>query len=246
MTETTRLPVVSTALRVLTFRIRREELLAMDGRHLAFGLVWTWLVGMGRYWDDPGAKLLQHLGLGSVLYVLALSAFLWLLMWPLCPEDWSFRRLLTFVSLVSPPAALYAIPVERFLSLDVAREMNFWFLAVVATWRVGLLGFYLTRLARLRWYTCIVATLLPLTVIVTALTALNLERAVFDIMSGMRSEGTANDAAYAFLFVLTMLSMMSVGPLLLLYGVFVAAAHGRKRRAAPEAPVEAERERDAA
>jgi hypothetical protein len=24
---------------------------------------------MGRYWDDPGAKLLQKLGLGSVMFI---------------------------------------------------------------------------------------------------------------------------------------------------------------------------------
>jgi hypothetical protein len=226
--------VLRTALRLLCFRSSREELLALDRRHLAFGLVCTWLVGMGRYWDDPGARMLQHLGLGSVIYTGVLSAFLWLLVWPLRPEGWSFERLLTFVTLVSPPAALYAIPVERFLELDAARSANAWFLAVVATWRVALLVFYLTRLAQLRWYAVLVATLLPLTMIVTALSALNLERAVFDIMGGMHSSGTSHDTAYGIVIGLTLLAWLAIGPLLLAYGmlVFIKWRERRKERGA--------------
>src|SRR3712207_7552248 len=45
---------------------------------LAFGLACTWLVGVGRYWDNPRASLLQHLGVGSVVYVFALALLLWL------------------------------------------------------------------------------------------------------------------------------------------------------------------------
>src|SRR3954454_22335388 len=100
--------LLRTALRVLTFRASREELHSLDRRHLAFGLVCTWLVGIGRWWDDPGAPLFLHLGLGSVLYVFILSLLLWLIVWPLRPRDWSYERLLTYVTLTSPPAALYA------------------------------------------------------------------------------------------------------------------------------------------
>ena len=181
------------------------------------GLFATWIVGMGRWWDDPEAHLLQHLGLGSVLYVLVLAFLLWLLIKPLGPKDWSYQGVLTFVALTSPPAILYAIPVERFLDLDAARQVNVWFLAFVAAWRVGLLAFYLRRLAQLPWYGVVVATLLPLTVIVSVLTALNLERAVFDVMSGLRAEGTAGDQAYGVLIALTLFSTILVGPLLLVY-----------------------------
>ena len=55
--------VLRTAARFLTFRATREELLAVDGRHLAFGLAFTWLAGMGRYWDHPSAHLAQSTGL---------------------------------------------------------------------------------------------------------------------------------------------------------------------------------------
>lgn len=139
------IPVWRTVLRVLSFRFAREEMLAVDHRHLAVGLIATWLVGMGRYWDDPLANIFQHLGVGSVIYVFALTALLWLVMRPLCPDGLSYRRLLTFVTLTSLPAMLYAIPVERFFTLAIARSINVWFLAAVAAWRVALLVLYLAR-----------------------------------------------------------------------------------------------------
>ena len=55
--------------------------------------------------------------------------FVWLVIWPLRPKEWSYKKVLTFVSLTSAPAILYAIPVERFLSLPTARSVNAWFLS---------------------------------------------------------------------------------------------------------------------
>lgn len=223
------LGVVRTAVRLLSFRATRDEMLALDRGHLAFGLVCTWLVGMGRYWDNPRAKLLQHLGIGSVVYVFVLSALLWLVMWPLRPADWSYRRLLTFVCLTSPPAALYALPVERWMSLEAARSTNAWFLAVVALWRLSLLCFYLSRLGRLSWFATAVGALLPMTAIVVALTALNLEHVVFQIMGGL-DETSPNSTAYGVLMMLTGVSMVAVLPLLLGYAG-VALARRAARRA---------------
>lgn len=224
-----RYSVLGTAIRLLSFRASEAELAGLGRKELAFGLLATWIVGMGRWWDDPGAHLVQHLGLGSVLYVFVLAFVLWLLIKPLGPKNWSYEGVLTFVALTSPPAILYAIPVERFLSLDAARHLNVWFLAFVAAWRVGLLAFYLRRLAQLPWYAVIVATLLPLTAIVSALTALNLERAVFDVMSGLREEGTASDQAYGVLIALAVLSVALVGPLLLVYVLTWYARRSRSR-----------------
>jgi len=214
---TTNQNVIRASVRILTFRITREELLSLSRSNLIFGIFCTWIVGIGRYWDDPGAKPLQHFGIGSVIYIFALSLLLWLLIWPLRPKAWSYRNVLTFVSLTSPPAILYAIPVERFFSLATARTLNVYFLAIVASWRVALLVFYLRRHARLRPASVAVAALLPLTLIVTALTELNLERAVFDLMGGLRAKGTANDNAYVVLFVLSYLSIMLFIPLVFCY-----------------------------
>jgi hypothetical protein len=208
--------------RLLTFRITERELEHLDRHDLAMGLVGTWLVGMGRYWDDPGAKLLQHLGVGSVLYVFILSLLLWLVIWPLGPRRWSYVRVLTFVALVSPPAALYAFPIERFTSLDASRDINACFLAVVAMWRVALLLYFLRVSACLSVPRTVVGGLLPLTFVVAGLTFLNLERAVFEIMGGLRGVGTSSDRAYRILFAVNVLSFGAFVPLLVAYVIQIA------------------------
>lgn len=220
--------IPGTASRLLTFRTPREEFLRFNEKHLAFGIACTWIVGIGRWWDDPRANLLQHSGVGSVIYIFILSLLLWLVISPLKPEGRSYRHILTFVSLTSPPAILYAIPVERFATLETARTLNVWFLAVVAAWRVALLVFYLSRHARLPPFAIAVAALLPITFIIVTLTVLNLERAVFDLMGGLRGGGTADDGAYAILLGLTMLSMILFIPLLICYIFLIVWASTRK------------------
>jgi hypothetical protein len=68
--------VGSTVTRLLTFKLTKDEMLQFNSRHFAVGLTGTWIVGIGRYWDDEGASLLQHLGLGSVIYIFLLAAFI--------------------------------------------------------------------------------------------------------------------------------------------------------------------------
>ena len=202
--------------------------------HLYVGLLFAWLAGMGRYWDNPRANILQKLGLGSVVYVFALAAFLWLLLWPLRPERWSYFRLVTFIAAVAPPALLYAIPVERFMTLQAARTVNVWFLAVVATWRVVLYVLFLWRVAGLRGLRLFSGAVLPLTVIVFALTALNLEKAVFDLMAGNDpNRGTPSDHAYEVLFLLSFWSFM-VAPVA--FAIYLACVILARRRspASPE------------
>jgi hypothetical protein len=223
-----KLTIPRTVIRLLTFRISREEFLQFNNRHLAVGVGATWIVGIGRWWDDPGARLLQHLGAGSLIYIFLLALLLWLVIWPLKPEGWSYRHVLTFVSLTSFPAILYAIPVERFVSMPAARTLNAWFLAVVAAWRVGLLFFYLRRHARLPGFSILVAALLPITLIIVTLTMLNLERAVFEVMGGLRGGGTANDEAYGVLIMLTLISSLLFIPLLICYISLCAWASMRK------------------
>ena len=205
-------------MRVLTFRATREEFASFTHAHLIFGLMSTWLVGIGRWWDDPGARLVQHLGLGSVAYIFVLAAIIWLLVMPLRPRQWSYRHVLTFISLTSLPAMLYALPVERFFSIDTAVVINLWFLVVVALWRVALFFYYLRRHADLSWFTTLVVGLLPLSAIVVALFALNLHRVVFEIMGGLREvQRSAHDFEYGVLFFLSMLSIFTIVPLLLGY-----------------------------
>jgi hypothetical protein len=223
-----------TAFRLLTFRANEDELAALNHRHLAFGLFCTWLVGMGRWWEDPKASLLQHLGVGSVAYIFVLAVFLWLVLWPLTPARWSFLNVLIFVSLTAPPAILYAIPVRHGLALQSAQTVRLWLLAIVAGWRVALLFFYLRRGAGLAGGRWILAALFPLLLIVFVLTALNLERVVFDFMGGIRAaDKTVNDSAYGVLVLITMISMLAFLPLLASYLFLsvnsVLTKYGRRR-----------------
>lgn len=210
--------VATNAFRVLTFRRPSASIVVHWPAYLAFGLAFTWLAGVGRYWDNPRASLWQHLGLGSVAYVFTLALVLWGLLLPLRPRRWTYRNVLVFITLTAPPAVIYAIPVERFMPLAAAQSVNAWFLAVVATWRVALLIWFLRRVSGLTGLSIVVGTLLPLTLIVSALTALNLEHVVFQLMAGMApEERSANDLSYTVVMVLAVFSVFASPVLLLAY-----------------------------
>jgi len=210
--------ILSTTIRLLTFRSSEAELQTLNYRHLIFGLICTWLVGAGRWWEDPKASLLQHLGVGSVVYVFILAFFLWMVLWPLTPPHWSYFNILIFLTLTAPPAILYAVPVRHGLELPTAQTIRLWFLAVVAGWRVALLIFYLRRGAGLVGFRWVLAALFPLLFIVFTLTALNLEKVVFDFMGGVRqSDRTVNDTAYGVLVLLCMFSLLAFLPVLAAY-----------------------------
>jgi hypothetical protein len=219
------------ALRVLTFRTPSATISQHWQAFLIFGLLFTWLAGIGRYWDNSRAYLWQYLGLGSVAYVFCLAFLLWLLLLPLKPKLWSYRNVLVFVTLTSPPALLYAIPVEKFMSLPAAQITNAWFLAVVAIWRVALLIWFLRSFAGLSAGVIVVATMLPLVLIVVALASLNLEHVVFDIMGGLRpEERSPNDLSYG---IVTMLALLSVLAFPFLLAAYAWLAYRARRRYLP-------------
>lgn len=213
--------LIKTIARLLTFKLTKNEMLQFTWKHFAAGLIGTWAAGIGRYWDDEGASLLQHLGLGSVIYIFLLALFIWLILKPFFIENWSYFNILTFISLTSFPAIFYAIPVERFYPISVANTINVWFLAIVAAWRLVLLYFFLKRFTDLSTGNIVVVTLLPICLIITTLTILNLHRVVFDIMGGRRNP-TPHDGAYDVLVFLTVVSAILVLPLLIAYGLEVS------------------------
>jgi len=174
--------IAQTIVRLLTFKITREEILQLNINYFIIGLFGTWVVGMGRYWDDKGASLLQHLGFGSVIYIFILAGFIWLILKPFFIDNWNYFTVLTFISLTSFPAILYAIPVERFFSIEIANTTNVWFLLIVAVWRLGLLYYFLKHFTKLGTGDILTVTLMPICLIISVLTVLNLHRVVFNIM----------------------------------------------------------------
>ena len=207
--------------RVLTFRASRRDLQDLRGVHLAGGILATWLVGMGRYWDHPRANLLQYLGTGSVAYVFVLAAILWLSFGLLHPRHHSYRGILTFITMTSPPAMLYAIPVERFTDPDTAAHLNIGFLAAVACWRIALVIFYAMRALELPAVAAAAGLALPVLGIIVSLAILNLDHVVFDFMGGIEKDRSGvlagREAAYMATLGLTWISILAFIPTLLVY-----------------------------
>lgn len=227
--------VIRTEIRFLSFQYVKPDMKNLANYYLAFGLFSAWIVGIGRYWDNPRADLWQHLGLGSLAYIFILALILWLLIMPLKPERWSYKSVLIFVGMTSVPGILYAIPVERFFTMETASLLNIIFLALVATWRVVLLFLYMKRSAKLSGLSVVVACVLPLTIIVSVLAVLNLEHVVFRIMAGIsEDERSANDAAYTILLIITYFSYMASPVLLLTYIGMIFKRHKDSKKSHKE------------
>lgn len=95
----------------------------------------------------------------------------------------------------------------------------------MATWRVALYVAFLRRTAGLSFSAVVVSTLLPLTIIVVALTALNLEHVVFEIMGGIRDvDKSVNDGAYTVVVVLSLLSVFLAPVVAIAYAILVYLA----------------------
>jgi hypothetical protein len=118
------------------------------------------------------------------------------------------------------------------MDLDSAQIANGWFLAVVATWRVGLYLNFLVKVAKLSVFRILVATLLPLTAIIVSLATLNLEHVVFEFMSGIRpEERSPNDKAYLFIWLLSIFAYVTFPISLCLYLIAVFKNPGNRNDA---------------
>jgi hypothetical protein len=207
----------------LTFRADGDEIAEWDHRHLVLGLVCTWIAGMGRNWDNLDAAFFQKAGVGSLAYVLLLSGFLWIIIRPLKPENGSDWKLLTMVCLTSPLAWLYAIPVERFTDLETAHNLNLGFLGVVAAWRVALLVFYLHQAAGFSPFAVAVATLFPLSLIVSGLGVLREAAHIMATMGGLRDKASADPVEQLVAQIVTV-SNYAFLPLLICYAFLVVTS----------------------
>lgn len=223
------LEVLKTQLSFLFFKQVKPNLEKYQKEYLVMVLSFTALAGMGRYWDNPRAHWWQLIGLGSLMYLFIMTFFLWAIIYPLRPQNWSYRNVLIFVGMTSPPAILYAIPVEKFMSMKEAQSINVYFLGIVALWRMVLLFRYLSHSAKLSSIYILVAGSLPIVLIVAGLTFLNLEHVVFSIMGGLRPEDVSgNDGTYFVLLLITYSSLFVAPILLLIYGVLCVTRSNNK------------------
>lgn len=202
--------------KILFFNFKKEDIHSFNQTHLLTGLTGTWLAGIGRYWDHPNAEVLQYAGLGSVIYIFVLALLLYVIVLPYRLKTWNYFKVLTFISLTSFPAILYAIPVEQFMSMKLAASINAWFLGIVALWRLALLFRFLKVFDDLKWHNVSFIALFPMCLLIVTLTILNLEKAVFNIMGGLR-QTTGREKAYDVLLSLTFFSMILIIPLFIGY-----------------------------
>lgn len=172
--------------RILTLTANKKELLSLDNDVFMWGLVMVWFAGLGRYWDAPLEPFFMRSGLPSLIYIFVLGAFLWMFIWLLRPSNWSYMRLVTYISMTGVPAFLYAIPFERMYGVERGAECNATVLVVVASWRVLMLGNYLVRVSSLNVLSVTVALLLPLMTVVSVLMSMHKLVDVVNMMGGLR------------------------------------------------------------
>jgi hypothetical protein len=110
--------------RFLVFQPLRGDVATHWRRYLLVGLAITWLVGVGRTWDNAYAPLWLRSGLPSVLYAIALAGFIWAIVAALRPGRWTYRNVLLMLTMTAAPGLIYAVPVEQFLNENTARETD--------------------------------------------------------------------------------------------------------------------------
>lgn len=220
--------------KLLAGRLRDPDTDPLTGDHLGAGLLFAAVAGVGRYWDHPRAAAIMHTGLGSVGYVFVLAGFIWLLGLPLRIRPWSYRDLLTYISLTSPLAFLYALPVELWFPIETARMANLTFLLIVASWRVFLYARYLSRRVVLSVGGTFVMIVLPLSMIVNVLTFLNLDRVIVDFMSGIDDGGSGSGESYFWVGLISALSQLIWPFALIAYIVRSVSAWQSSRRNSSE------------
>lgn len=217
-----------TIFRILTFRATREELQENVAALLVTALVITWIVGIGRWWDDPrDLPLFARMGIGSVLYVFGMAAILWVTFAPLVSERLGTHHFVAFVASTSLPGLVYAVPVERWTDMDTAATYNVFALLFVSVYRVSLLVWFCRRISKLNWIESMVTTFLPISVIAFVLTALGHAASVMDIMGGLRDRMSKSDME----MIVGLIGCLSivVGPVLIV--IYIAmASHARYMR----------------
>lgn len=182
---------------ILTFRFTAEDCDSFNYRHLLFGLFTTWLVGIGRAWHNPRVAEFQHWGVGSLGVVVGIALLIYIIVWLLRPEHWSFFNVLTFVSLTALPGAMFVYPYP-------SGETKALLLLILSVWRVALLGVYIVRYSELEAKYCFYSIYLPCGLTLVGLTMLNLQHATFAIMG--HAPSTPDNTSYEWLLLLSILS----------------------------------------
>lgn len=225
-------------LTILGFLVgRRQAILDIAAsRHAIWlGLLFVLSAGFAREYD--GEDLLHepwHLFIplaASLVTSTILYCVLWVVMrgWKTFPDEWgTFRAFVALYWMTAPLAWIYAIPVERFLSPVDATAANFWFLGVIAAWRVLLI----IRVVSVLFHAPVIQTAFPVlffadTVLLTLLRFM--PRPIVPLMGGVRL--TQAEAMIADVTCTTAALGLLIWPILALGTLIVIFAYGRRERA---------------
>lgn len=209
-------------IRLLTFRISKEEILDFSRYHLELGLFCTLLIGAGRYWDKGWAPLHKRIGLESIFYILVLSFIIWLIFKPYRIERWKYSTVLTFVSLTSFPGVFFALPLDWFISIENVIILNGCFFAIIIIWRIGLLYYFLKIFTELPIKDILLCILLLITALYSMIinisvnTFIELIHALSYILNSFDKTVTVQQAE-VILMQLKYCSALAFFPLLIIY-----------------------------
>jgi hypothetical protein len=206
---------VATLVRYLVGRRDAIQEVAASRNAIWVGLVFVLSAGLAREYD--GADLLHEPW--HLLIPLAASLATSLLLWAMVRRVLrvrgdgptlfpNYRGFLGLYWLTAPLAWLYAIPVERFMSVPVAVAANLWLLGIVALWRVLLMSRVVSVLCGWRLWAGFVVVMLFADLVTMAILWLT-PLPVFDLMGGIRlteSEQIIQGTAFmvGFLGVITL------------------------------------------
>ena len=199
---------------VLLLRIKTDRIREFGWWHFFFGIAVTWLVGVGRWWDDPGADPVRLTGIGSIVYVLFLSSFVYLVARPMAAADAPLKnawRVLIAVTLTAAPAALYAFPIEQFGSPDLHLNYNSAALFAVSTWRVMMFYHLLRAGGSMDKKQAWAVMLVVISVILGVLGFFGVLGAVANSMGGFRDAAEERGATLASFAFLAAIPMFVVG-----------------------------------
>lgn len=215
-------------IRILTFRARigdiEDDLVPL----LLVGILLTWVVGIGRWWDDPREiPPLARMGLGSVAYVFVLSGLLWLISYPLARERVSYLDFAAFIAATSLPGIVYALPIEAISPNSTASAYNITALIFVSAYRVSLLIWFLSKILKMSVFRAIVTTFFPISLITGVISLADLGDQIINMMGGFRNN-VPQSAAREVVLAIGYISFV-LAPLLLI--IYVAMIIGERDRA---------------
>lgn len=212
--------------RILTFRATCGDIENDVWPLLLIGVLLTWAVGFGRWWDDPRElPYFARMGFGSVLYVFVLSGLLWVISYPLAKEKVGYADFAAFVAATSVPGFVYALPIEAISASSTASFYNIAALVFVSAYRVSLLLWFLSKILDMKHWRATVCAFLPISGITFFISLADFGDKIVNMMGGFRGN-VSQTASQAVVLWIGYVSFCAAPILLIAY---ISSIFGQKQ-----------------